>query len=51
MVQPITDILTFAYEYFFFITVGALFLVFAILFRYLGEQEPPAPKRQVRKIE
>jgi hypothetical protein len=51
MAQLITDILAFAYEYFFFITVGALFLVFAILFQYLNEQEPPAPKRQVRKAE
>jgi hypothetical protein len=51
MAQLITDLLAFTYEYFFFITVGALFLVFAILFRYLDEQEPLAPKRQVRKTE
>jgi len=51
MAQLITDILAFAYEYFFFITVGALFLVFAILFQYLNEQEPPASKRQARKAE
>jgi hypothetical protein len=51
MAQLTTDILAFAYEYFFFITVGVLFIVFAILFRYLDEQEPPGPKRQVRKAE
>jgi hypothetical protein len=51
MAQLVTNILAFVYEYFFIITVGALFLVFAILFQYLNEQEPPAPKRQVRKAE
>jgi type II secretory pathway component PulF len=51
MDQIITNISDFLYEYFFFITVGALFLVFAFLFTFLGEQEPPTRKHQVRKAE
>lgn len=58
MAHYLADIQNFLYEYFFFITVGALFCVFAFLFSYLGEQEAPVRKRRegesegkVRKVE
>jgi hypothetical protein len=58
MAHYLADIQNFFYEYFFFITVGALFCVFAFLFGYLGEQEAPVRKPRedegegrVRKVE
>jgi hypothetical protein len=51
MAQLVTQIQGFVYEYFFFIIVGAFFLVFAFLFRYLEEQAPPAREHQVRKAQ
>jgi hypothetical protein len=46
MAQYLADIQNFFYEYFFFLTVGALFCVFAFLFSYLGEQEAPMRRRR-----